>query len=117
MAALQAMHGARRHAELHPLALPTTETLMRVAALTSLVVLAIGTMAAGPVRAQTYDPSYPVCLHVFGEVAYFECRYTSLPQCAITASGRSAECVVNPYAAKPYQDVSPRHHRRYRRGH
>jgi hypothetical protein len=32
---------------------------------------------------------------------YFECAYTSMPQCAASASGRSAQCVVNPYYAKP----------------
>ena len=91
---------------------------MRVSALASLVVLAIGTMAAaGPVRAQTYDPSYPVCLHVFGEITYYECRYTSLPQCAMSASGRGAECVVNPYVANAYQEPPVRGHRRYRHAH
>jgi hypothetical protein len=98
---------------------------MRIATLASSVVLTIGTwamvtLAVGtiaaptPVQAQTYDPNYPVCLHVFGEVTYFDCRYTSLPQCAMSASGRSAECVVNPYFANGYQESPARRHRRYR---
>jgi hypothetical protein len=93
---------------------------MRITVLASLVVLTIGSLTIGtlaavsPVQAQTYDPNYPVCLHVFGEVTYYECRYTSLPQCAMSASGRGAECVVNPYAANGYQEAPVRHHRRYR---
>jgi hypothetical protein len=73
---------------------------MRVPAL---AILAIGMVfASAPARAQTYSPDYPVCLHVYGPVTYYECRYTSIPQCNQSASGRSAQCVVNPYAA--YQD-------------
>jgi Protein of unknown function (DUF3551) len=87
---------------------------MRIVPLASLAVLAIGIMTAvGPVRAQTYDPSYPVCLHVYGPVSYYECRYWSLPQCAVSASGRPAQCVVNPYAANAYQEPTLHHHRRY----
>ena len=58
--------------------------------------------ASAPARAQTYNTDYPVCLHVYGPATYYECRYTSLPQCNQSASGRSALCVLNPYAA--YQD-------------
>ena len=62
--------------------------------------LVLGTVAAAtPARAQTYDPSYPVCLHVYGRITYYECAYTSLAQCNATASGRAAQCVVNPYLA------------------
>ena len=32
---------------------------------------------------------------------YFECAYTSIPQCQMSASGRNASCVVNPYYAGP----------------
>ncbi|SRR5713101_424233 len=32
----------------------------------ALAVLAIGTVSIGPAAAQTYDPAYPVCLHVYG---------------------------------------------------
>lgn len=71
---------------------------MRVLALAILTIVAVWT--AGPVRAQTYNPDYPVCLHVYDLGAnYIECAYTSLAQCAMTASGRAAECFVNPYFA------------------
>ena len=63
-------------------------------------ILAIGTVSIGPAAAQTYDPAYPVCLHVWSRGAnYYECRYTSLPQCQASASGRAAACIINPYFA------------------
>ena len=74
---------------------------MRVLAL---AIVALGAAyAATPARAQTYDPAYPVCLQVYQSMVdyYFECTYTSMAQCAASASGRSAQCVVNPYYAKP----------------
>jgi hypothetical protein len=78
----------------------------------TLAVLAIGTLAAAaPAPAQTYSPDYPVCLHVYGPATYYECRYTSLPQCNASASGRSAQCVVNPYFANAYEPQGPRHKR------
>jgi hypothetical protein len=71
---------------------------MRIAALAILTVATVA--SAAPARAQTYDPAYPVCLHVFGrEVEYYECTYTSIDQCKQTASGRQALCVINPYYA------------------
>ena len=54
-------------------------------------------LAGGSARAQTYDPSYPVCMQIYGPVGYFDCRYGSLEQCRYLAVGRSASCVVNPY--------------------
>lgn len=71
----------------------------------ALAVLAIGTIfASAPARAQTYAPGYPVCLHVYGPVVYYECTYTSLPQCNASASGRAAQCVINPFYANGYGD-------------
>jgi Protein of unknown function (DUF3551) len=88
---------------------------MRILALT---ILAVGTLAsAAPSEAQTYAPGYPVCLHVYGPVTYYECNYTSLAQCNATASGRSAQCLVNPYlASAEIERPVPvlRHHRHYR---
>jgi Protein of unknown function (DUF3551) len=70
-----------------------------------LAILAIGTIAAtGPAQAQTYGSDYPVCLHVYGPITYYECRYTSIPQCNMSASGRAAQCVINPYVAHAYHD-------------
>jgi Protein of unknown function (DUF3551) len=66
----------------------------------ALAILATATVSvAGPAAAQTYA-GYPVCLRVYGPVSYYECNYTSLAQCNLSASGRAAQCVVNPYA--PY---------------
>jgi hypothetical protein len=70
----------------------------------ALAALAVATVSlAGPARAQTYDPNYPVCLQIYqGGMTdyYFECAYTSIPQCQASASGRAAQCVVNPYYGK-----------------
>jgi hypothetical protein len=79
----------------------------------TLSVLAFAAMfATAPARAQTFDPAYPVCLHVYGPVTYNECSYTSLAQCHLSATGRSAECIVNPFAASE----PPARARRSRRG-
>lgn len=81
--------------------------------------LVVGTMiAAASASAQTYGPGYPVCLHVFGPVTYFDCSYASIRQCNATASGRSAQCVINPYRAnadmdEPTPPVRYYHHHHY----
>lgn len=86
---------------------------MRILALT---MLAAGSLfAAAPAHAQTFGPGYPVCLHVYGPVSYYECSYTSLPQCNASASGRAAQCVVNPYFANA--DIDPSSVRHYGRHH
>ena len=86
---------------------------MRILALAILTIATV--LTAAPVRAQTYDPAYPVCLHKYGPATYYECRYTSLPQCNASASGRAAQCVINPYfesaqvtAGGYYRAASPR---------
>ena len=85
--------------------------MMRSLALAFLTMVSI--WATGPVRAQTYSPDFPVCLHIYDLGAtYFECAYTSLAQCAVAGSGRSAQCVVNPYFADQQRERP-----RYRRGH
>ena len=83
----------------------------------ALAILAIGAAsAAAPAQAQTYDPNYPVCLHVYGQDQLLRmCLYT-LPQCNASASGRSAQCVINPYFAHASQDPSARRYKRYRNG-
>lgn len=85
---------------------------MRFVALT---LLAAGTLlATAPTRAQTYGPGYPVCLHVYGDPTYYECDYNSVPQCNMSASGRAAECVVNPYFAQAGMDrPGPHRHRHH----
>ena len=78
----------------------------------ALAILAIGTASiVTPAAAQ----GYPVCLHVYGPATYYECRYTSLAQCNASASGRSAQCVVNPYVANAYYDPIAPHYRHSRR--
>ena len=77
----------------------------------ALAILALATVSvAGPAAAQTYDPAYPVCMHVYGPISYYECRFTSLAQCAGSASGRPAQCEINPY----YAGAGPRRQQRRR---
>ena len=84
---------------------------MRIPALAILTIAPI--LTAAPARAQTYDPDYPVCLQVYANYGgYIQCRYTSLAQCAVSASGRSARCVVNPYFAGARAPAGPRHRQR-----
>jgi hypothetical protein len=66
-------------------------------------VLAVAiTLAAASAQAQTYDPNYPVCLQTFGRVGgYIACAYTSMQQCRWSASGRAAQCIINPYFGGP----------------
>ena len=71
-----------------------------------LMILAAGAVLASPVCAQTYDPAYPVCLHVYGPITYYECAYTSLAQCNASASGRSAQCVINPLFRERGRELS-----------
>jgi Protein of unknown function (DUF3551) len=68
--------------------------------LARLVLATAMTLAAAQAQAQTYDPNYPICLQTFGRDGnYINCRYTSMGQCRLTASGRAAQCVTNPYFA------------------
>jgi hypothetical protein len=79
----------------------------------ALAILTIATASAAPsARAQTYDPKYPVCLQIYQNWRdfYFECAYTSLAQCNMSASGRAAQCIINPYYAG-----ATRRDRRHRR--
>ena len=69
----------------------------------SLTILAATIALPALARAQTYDPRYPVCLQIYQGIAdfYFECSYRTMAQCAASASGRPAQCVVNPYFGGP----------------
>jgi hypothetical protein len=75
---------------------------MRLPALT---ILAIA--AAGPAAAQTYDPRYPFCMHIYGDPAYYECQYMTMAACVENASGRSAQCIVNPFADRSRMSAQP----------
>ena len=74
------------------------ELLMRILACT---ILAIGTiLAAASARAQTYDPNYPVCLQTYDiDGSTIRCLFTSMEQCALSASGGAAQCIINPFFA------------------
>jgi hypothetical protein len=88
------------------------EALMRIPALAILIATVL---TATPARAQTYDPNYPACLQTYGiGGGYIACGYTSLAQCAQSASGRAAQCIINPYFASAQVPAGP-HYRRYRR--
>jgi hypothetical protein len=79
----------------------------------SLTILAVMIALPSSARAQTYDPSYPVCLQVYQGIVdfYFECHYQTMAQCMASASGRSAQCVVNPYYGGPKGKRSKRQQR------
>ncbi|MBV9531719.1 MAG: DUF3551 domain-containing protein [Bradyrhizobium sp.] len=83
----------------------------------SWMILLIGTiLASAPVTAQTYDPNFPVCLQVYApRGGYIECAYTSLAQCALSASGRAAQCLVNPFWTQAYPQTPGRTYRRRHR--
>lgn len=84
----------------------------------ALAILTIVTASAAPsARAQTYDPAYPVCLQIYQSYRdyYFECAYTSLAQCNMSASGRAAQCVINPFYAGRKKAPPTRRDRRHRR--
>jgi hypothetical protein len=85
------------------------ESMMRIPAL---AVLTIGmALTSAPAAAQTYDPGYPVCLQTYGRDGNsISCGYYSLAQCNAAASGRAAQCIVNPYFARP--QAEPRYGRR-----
>ncbi len=79
-----------------------------------LATIAIATAAAvAPAKAQTYDPNYPVCMEVYTPINYYDCHFTSIHQCKATASGRAAECLLNPYFANSSEDP-PLRRRRHR---
>ena len=55
-------------------------------------------LTAVPSRAQT-NTDYPVCMRLYTiDGDQVECNFTSLQQCAQSASGRPATCAVNPFA-------------------
>ena len=72
---------------------------MRIPVLPALTAALIFTPV--PARAQTYDPAYPVCIQTYSRHGTsIQCSFTSLAQCAASASGRAAQCYTNPYYAR-----------------
>ena len=70
---------------------------MRILTISVVLGLSLTTL---PARAQMYDPAYPFCLQTYGLQSGISCRFTSMPQCRALASGRSAQCIANPYYQK-----------------
>lgn len=62
---------------------------------------------------------YPVCLRIYQNYHdwYDECGYTSIPQCRMSASGRAAECIDNPWYKAPDPRNKDRPRRRPHRQH
>ena len=85
---------------------------MRTLALTILTMGIV--LTAGPAKAQTYDPAFPVCLYVvsWGGGAYYNCSYYTIDQCRASANGQM--CSLNPYYAGATAPVR-RNNRRYYR--
>jgi len=82
---------------------------MRMIKATFVILALAAVLPAGSAKAQLYDPTYPVCMHVFGDLEgeRMDCIFTSLAQCAASASGRAATCLVNPYFVR--RSGRPRH--------
>jgi Protein of unknown function (DUF3551) len=89
-----------------------TEVLMR--ALPWMMLLGMGAiLAVAAAQAQTYDPRYPVCMQVYSrDGSFIGCGYTSMAQCAASASGRAAQCFANPYFARTDRQASRGAYRR-----
>ena len=80
---------------------------MQIPALAILMIAAI--LTAPQASAQTYSADYPVCLR--WDKSY-DCSFTSLAQCNASASGRTAECYLNPYFASAKMPAGHWRHRR-----
>src|SRR4051794_39855479 len=82
------------------------------------VIMTVGALlTAAPSHAQTFDPRYPVCMHVYsgangGGGGGDDCSFTSVPQCQATALGRSATYDLNSY----YPFNAPPQRSRHQRG-
>ncbi|MCK1391453.1 DUF3551 domain-containing protein [Bradyrhizobium sp. 1] len=73
-------------------------------------------LAVAPSHAQTFDPRYPVCMHVYSGASggggdWYDCSFTSQPQCRATAAGQAASCDFNPYYPVNVPQSRPRHRR------
>ena len=79
-----------------------------------IAIAGFGVLAATPAVSQQYPPDVPVCLQVYGRANYSDCSYASISQCQISASGRSAQCIANPFYVGR-QSNGPHRERRVRR--
>lgn len=57
-----------------------------------------------PASAQMYDPRYPICMRVYGELVgdRMDCIFKSMQECQASAAGNPATCLVNPFYAPSY---------------
>jgi hypothetical protein len=90
----------------HPLA---GFRLMRAALLIASAIMC----SCATAHAQAWDSRYPVCMVIYGPFAYNDCRYMTLEQCRPLASGRSAQCVENPFFGDPKDGSNRRSRRRH----
>jgi hypothetical protein len=70
---------------------------MRILALALLTIVTLS--ANGAARAQTYDPDFPVCMHVIVPPggSFEDCSYYTKEQCRASAAGRAGQCDFNPF--------------------
>ncbi|RED36194.1 uncharacterized protein DUF3551 [Rhodopseudomonas thermotolerans] len=86
-------------------------TAPRLAALAGAAVVAtVGLFAGSPAEARTYA----YCLTSPGYGYPGDCSYASYRQCRTAASGRLADCIVNPRAA--FREPRHRDYRTYGQG-
>src|SRR4051794_35166808 len=82
------------------------------------LIMTVGALlTAAPSHAQTFDPRYPVCMHVYsgangGGGEWYDCSFTSVPQCRGTAFRPSSGCYLNRY----YPSNAPPQRLRHQRG-
>lgn len=73
--------------------------------------LAVGAGALAPSPAQALI-DYPYCMKVYTRDQYEDCSYSTLAQCQMSASGRSALCYRDPFyegrPGSPYVIKQPR---------
>lgn len=77
----------------------------------ALAVAVAALLAGNSVQAQVGDIDYPVCQQIYSiGGGYTTCSFTSIEQCKLSASGRAAQCFVNPFYAHGAPPVrKPRH--------
>jgi Protein of unknown function (DUF3551) len=64
--------------------------------------------AAPSAWAQTYDPSYPVCMEAYGsDGSRIECFFTSMAQCKEGTQAFAGICFNNPYYVAPAAEAAP----------
>jgi hypothetical protein len=63
-----------------------------------IVLAGVTILEVAPAMAQRHDPRFPFCIERFrGRSSTIDCRFTSMNQCRMTASGLRARCFPNPF--------------------